>query len=462
MHKTRFTKKLLLVLGLTSLVYSCSPEVIYIEKEPEYTIYLNANGGWVNPSTITVKKGEHFDLPTPTKNNYVFQNWVDENENVFQSGYWTFEHDMKLTATYSPKDMDLGVGTWQSTIGHVTQTGHGYYGETITIEAFVDDESYSFDRWVDIDHNTITKLNPYTFECKEYQLRFLAQFKKNDEIKDWNEEHGVIPSMVNGKIKFGMYPQSILHDTGIIKDLETMPVDDNGYVFYEDEYYKSIISSSSKYAFMDNGQLMQSKRKYWFKVEPLYWLIMDTNSDGTYKCIAEKPFDCFSFGTSNNYANSSIRARLNGELHDKIFGSNEKYISTVTVDNSFQTVQYTTSEKNKYICENTIDKVYLPSYQEMNTGIFYPGTAVSVYFSNRIGVSTEYARARGASVYYASKEPEFGERVHNVEYWTRSPCDYYERYVNIVDTSGILYKRTEDVTRSDTCIRPIINVLLTV
>jgi uncharacterized repeat protein (TIGR02543 family) len=40
-----------------------------------YTVHFNANGGMVNPSSITRNAGATITLPTPTKNGYTFNGW---------------------------------------------------------------------------------------------------------------------------------------------------------------------------------------------------------------------------------------------------------------------------------------------------------------------------------------------------------------------------------------------------
>lgn len=55
---------------------------------PSYTVTLDANGGSVYPSKVTIKDNEVITLPTPTRSGYSFLGWFTEavNGNQIQSG----------------------------------------------------------------------------------------------------------------------------------------------------------------------------------------------------------------------------------------------------------------------------------------------------------------------------------------------------------------------------------------
>ena len=44
-------------------------------NEVKYTVTLDANGGTVSPSTVSVRSGETYTLPTPTRTGYTFGGW---------------------------------------------------------------------------------------------------------------------------------------------------------------------------------------------------------------------------------------------------------------------------------------------------------------------------------------------------------------------------------------------------
>ena len=133
----------------------------------------------------------------------------------------------------------------------------------------------------------------------------------------------------------------------------------------------------------------------------------------------------------NNYEYSNIRAWLNGYngtsykvnnytgkgFIDIAFTEEERKLINVTnVDNSASTTESTT---NKYACNNTLDKIYLLSYQD-----------VYKYFTTnyeRQAKPTDYAIAKGiASSGYSSS-------------WLRSPHDNYFDDAYCVSNNGLVY-----------------------
>ena len=123
-----------------------------------------------------------------------------------------------------------------------------------------------------------------------------------------------------------------------------------------------------------NGSTIQSRQTYYFKVEPIKWRVLE-EADGTYTLLSEYIIDNQVFCTSrdnrtigdqtiyaNNYEHSTIREWLNNAFYNKAFSTPEKgSILTTLVDNSAST---TASSTNPYFSNNTMDKVYLLSYQE--------------------------------------------------------------------------------------------------
>ena len=76
---------------------------LYAKWEAEtYNIPLILNGGECNVDTITVKYGESYELPKPTKTNYTFKSWLINNSNTIipNSGVWLYDYITSLTAEY--------------------------------------------------------------------------------------------------------------------------------------------------------------------------------------------------------------------------------------------------------------------------------------------------------------------------------------------------------------------------
>ncbi len=82
---------------------NCSDITLYAKwKILTYKITLNAAGGVIDSedeTTISVKYGEKFTLPTPTRENYEFVGWYNENKK-YSSGTWENTSGITLTAKW--------------------------------------------------------------------------------------------------------------------------------------------------------------------------------------------------------------------------------------------------------------------------------------------------------------------------------------------------------------------------
>jgi hypothetical protein len=166
---------------------------------------------------------------------------------------------------------------------------------------------------------------------------------------------------------------------------------------------------------LDKGYLCETV--YWFKYESLEWIILNQEGDiYTLLCNAVIDSQEYDFNEDktfdNNYKNSLIRAWLNNNFYLLAFNDKEKeQIQLTEVDNSSQS---TGLFYNKYACENTFDKVFLLSCQE-----------VYLYATKKLcqKVVTHYAQSQGASLDASG----YGY------WWLRSPDN------NIEDLAGSIY-----------------------
>lgn len=183
----------------------------------------------------------------------------------------------------------------------------------------------------------------------------------------------------------GEYPQSEVKDEQLISYLnELNTTNTKGYYEYGNEQYE------------------KSKGKY-YKVEPIQWRCL-SNEENKYFLITEKilDFQWYDKNGSNNYKNSSIRSWLNNEFIGKAF-TDDSLILTTEVDNSAMSTGF---DQNPYACENTFDKIFLLSIDELfNTNYGF------IEDNSRLCEVTEYSRS--VDTYDIDNILEF--------YWTRSP-----------------------------------------
>lgn len=238
-------------------------------------------------------------------------------------------------------------------------------------------------------------------------------------------------------VYYGTYPQTVVDDSSLISSLNSLTsTNANGYYEFEGEEYAKVVAHpyyfGTGYKFI-NGSTIQSGQTYYFKVEPIKWRVLE-EADGTYTLLSEYIIDKQVFYTSldnrtidgktiyaNNYEHSTIREWLNNAFYNKAFSTPEKAsILTTLVDNSASTTE---SSTNPYFSNNTMDKVYLLSYQEATSSTYGFSTP-----STRTAVTTDYARAVGTSI----------SHYGNGYWWLRSPVSDDSNYANIAYYDGFI------------------------
>lgn len=284
------------------------------------------------------------------------------------------------------------------------------------------------------------------------------------EITDDFSLEGALPTFIENKnnILYGLYPQTHVNDESMIAVLNELEVSSlNNWYYYEGSYYAKEVASvynSETYTF-DDGTVIVDGMTYWFKCEAISWDIL--SYDGvSYYLVTSKLLDSQAFykdynnrnndGTivySNNYEYSDIRNWLNGYFYETAFALNNLFIKESNLDNSAKT---TDSPNNKYAGTNTLDKVFLPTYEDyLNASYgFEVNSGVS---DKRECMTTDYARARGA--WYNKKDSNL---TYNGSYWTRSATSEYSYCVWNVNTAGFL--STYAVDGSEHSVRPAIYI----
>ena len=105
--------------------------------------------------------------------------------------------------------------------------------------------------------------------------------------------------------------------------------------------------------------------------------------------------------------------------------------------------------ENTYACENTTDKVYLPSYKDYINPAYGFDSNATLSLS-REAKTTDFARARGA--WYNTK----ADHKYNGSYWTRSATSEYYYTAWNVNSGG--YLSTYTVDDASHCVCPCITI----
>ena len=294
------------------------------------------------------------------------------------------------------------------------------------------------------------------------------------------------------KITFGSYPQTKVTDEALASALNskagTLPTSDNSqawtsygyyvsgsvgnFMWYIDveqdgEKYRGVyftsyrpyimtyISSADYSSQDDNGY--STSTVYWFKYEPISWTVLSENTtDGTALILCDMIIDSQQYdyenGTyKNNYAESTIRKWLNENFYNTAFNELQKQIIlTTTVDNSVESTGYSS---NSYACENTQDKVFLLSYQDVINANYGFLSNYSDYDTARQKKPTDYAQAQGAWT------STITDCAGNGYWWLRSPNYDYSNLARVVSVFGHSSGR-ESVNEADGGVVPALQIRL--
>ena len=233
-----------------------------------------------------------------------------------------------------------------------------------------------------------------------------------DNVGGDNEEDNtpfvpVIEPIRNGnKVTFGVYPQSKVSSTSLVSTLNSRSatwVESNGM------WYADVVSGGNKYRGVKSAQ---NATATWFKYEPITWTILEEKS-GNALILCDMIMDILSYASSsNNYADSTIRAWLNDDFINNAFVELQmEFILTTEVDNGKESTGYSNP---KFTCVNTFDKVFLLSRADVkNSDYGFKATSNSTLEESRLKNITAYAIAQINGRYDAS---------NGAWWWLRTPA----------------------------------------
>lgn len=266
----------------------------------------------------------------------------------------------------------------------------------------------------------------------------------------------------DGTINFGAYPQTKVTDSAITTALTlaagALPTASNSQnwtsykyyiensnemdfmwyqdVAYEDIKYRGVYFNSYRPVWRrESGDIENSNQDnnsymidtvYWFEWEVLNWTVLE-EKDGAIFLLCNNTIDSQEYAASisareidgvtvyaNNYAESNIRKWLNENFYETAFTTlQQEFILMTEVDNSVESTMPSTtiwnSGVNKYACENTNDKVFLLSEQDVTNANY--GFSTDPFNNeernNRIRKTSDYAQSQGISVGWVLRSPYF-------------------------------------------------------
>lgn len=401
-----------------------------------------------NNTDVTTNNGSSNE---PTTNNSVPQsstNLISQSTSNPTTSNNTSSITSTIVKTYTV--------TWQNDDNSILEVDynvvHGtlpsYDGETPTKNSD-DDYIYVFKGWSPTISEVISDIT-YTATYESYSIS--------------KGTPGITPIISEDKtsIEYGFYPQSYVNDQTLIEKLNTLNYDTYNWCLYEGNYYlketANVFNGATSYTFND-GTIIENQKEYWFKCETIKWNILSKNNN-TYYLLSSTLLDAHDYYNnyanrtiesktiySNNYEYSDIRTWLNKDFYNTAFRFNNSYITSMNIDNSSNT---TDNENNKYVCNNTIDKVTLLSYKDYLNSNYGFETNKDQTSKTRECLTTEYTRIKGA---WYSESIKFASG-----YWTRSPSSEYSYCAYNVNSGG--YLSSYAIDGSSHCVRPCITITI--
>ena len=291
-----------------------------------------------------------------------------------------------------------------------------------------------------------------------------------------NSKAGALPTVENAQswTSYGYYASGSVSDFMWYVDIEYGEERYRGVYFteYRSNVISASVSESNSYQ-DDNGYT--SKKVYWFKYEPLSWIILDKDDEtNTALIVCEMIIDAqayqneYSEDTSaqkhynsssgspentyaNNYAYSTIRKWLNDTFLKIAFSAEEQAkILESAVDNSAASTGYSTSA---YACANTQDKVFLLSMSDVVNEEYAFSESPHENDPLRKKKTSDYAKAQGA--YTGANSDNYG----NGWWWLRSPRNDNDLNARGVYNDGYV-SGNRNVDRTDCGVVPALRVKL--
>ena len=380
-----------------------------------------------------------------TNTGYAFMGWYENNKVVSTELSYQFNvpaNDRNLTATWqkASSKVNFDVNGGNESLYPVTIMA----GDNINFPVPTHtDTSLAFAGWytsLDFDYTErLTNEDGIGYESwladepnKTVYARWMSATLRYRRVNNAGED-----AEDGDFILFGEWPQTI-KDNSVVILHQVEPRGDNLYVnnawdagiYYlgsDDEYYvKETIDwdvvSGLKFS---NGTVIESNKEYFFKVEPIKWRILK-EENGSVLLLCDSAIERREYGWYSvvNFQNSDIRKWLNSSydnpeldfgLYTEAFTSSQReLIEARWVDNS------TSASQSEYACDNTLDKVFLPSYSDLLNEEYGFSTDAGAS-SSRQKKPTDLALAYGAFYEKNTSNPGYGY----TQWWTRSIRQQY-------------------------------------
>lgn len=174
-------------------------------RQKSFTITFNTDGG-TKIQSIKVKNGETLKLPeNPTKENYTFAGWLDEDKEIIIDGS-KITKDIKLTSKW----INDKVSSIKITFDTPTGTANMIFekDESLSLPLIQDTDGYSFIGWLDEENHLITNefIASKDMKLKAYVIKSDAETKNVKFMLDDDTLFANIKLINNDNIIFPVNP----------------------------------------------------------------------------------------------------------------------------------------------------------------------------------------------------------------------------------------------------------------
>ena len=110
-----------------------------------YSVYFDANGGSVNRSSMTVKYGEKYELPEPSRKGHKFLGWYSGSSKFASESTWKTDGDVHLTAKWEVVTFTVTLDPAGGSVS--TKSIRVTYGDSFYLPT-PSKKGYEFNGWV--------------------------------------------------------------------------------------------------------------------------------------------------------------------------------------------------------------------------------------------------------------------------------------------------------------------------
>lgn len=444
-------------------------------SEPNTAIYtVKKNGTEIfngeNSYSLSVSYGDQVTgLTNREKRGYVWKGWY---EKINEWNTKLISSDKALKYEINDKIVEF-IATFEKCLSHdldenctcrkcdldMHNIGNDCICSRCKLPFHADTVSKCVDSQIILNCKECSSIVPYSRKALDY----IDTFKDEEKEEKWSIYMGMYPQSevvdkelkevlnknINGLpnssnarqwMSYGYYCNGIISDYMWYIDIEYDSNKYRGVHFVEYRPWKYTNSTYQDYSYQDdNGYYIGEI--YWFLYEPIRWEILPHKGVNIeVKVVTDLVLDFKEYSIEqndiykNNWEHSAIRSWLNETFYATAFNERQKTIIKESfIDN--KSTAYN-GENNKFATcqEDTYDKVFLLSYEDITNNKDYSFLKNS--YNNdeyRMKKVTDYAKSQGAVVENNIDSKFYG----NGSWWLRSPSNFNE-FSGYITEGGII------------------------